>query len=80
MIPCKTVATLLSSDQLSTQSFWTRLRVQFHLRMCKYCSRLARQLEQLRSAARRLADAADQESAGRDLESRILRKISGDRE
>ncbi len=80
MIRCKTVATLLSSDQLSTQSFWTRLRVQLHLRMCKYCARLARQLEQLRAAARKLADGVDRESAGRDLESRILRKISEDRE
>jgi len=52
MISCKSVAKLLTSDQLQAQSWWKRTEVRVHLAMCKFCSRLSRQIEQLRSAAR----------------------------
>lgn len=52
MISCKNVATLLMSDQLQTQSWWKRVEVRLHLAMCRFCPRLAHQMEQLRSAAR----------------------------
>jgi hypothetical protein len=74
MISCKNVAKLLMSDQLQAQSWWKRLEVRLHLAMCDFCSRLARQLEQLRSAARRMSD---QDEADPRLEERLIRRLSG---
>lgn len=73
MISCKTVATLLTSDQLDAQGWWKRMEVRLHLAMCRLCSRLARQLDQMRAAARRTSaeDEADQ-----GLEDRLIRRLS----
>jgi hypothetical protein len=80
MIRCKSVAELITSDRLKNASFWVRLEVKLHLWMCRYCARLARQIEQLRTAASKLAGSLDQEKAGTagdELEARILRRVSG---
>lgn len=74
MISCKNVAKLLMSDQLQAQSWWKRMEVRLHLAMCDLCSRLARQVEQLRSAARRMSD---QDEADPGLEDRLIRRLSG---
>jgi hypothetical protein len=74
MISCKNVATLLMSDQLQSQSWWKRMEVHLHLAMCRYCSRLARQIEQLRSATRRTSE---QEEADSAFEDRLIRRLSG---
>ncbi|MGP8245308.1 MAG: hypothetical protein ACLQVN_12410 [Bryobacteraceae bacterium] len=73
MISCKNVAKLLMSDQLQTQSWWKRLEVRLHLAMCGLCSRLARQLEQLRSGVRQMSG----KEAGPDFEERLIRRLSG---
>lgn len=73
MIRCRAVAELLSSDQLRDVGLLKRLEVKLHLAMCRYCSRFAKQLEQLRSAARRQSEHLD---ADPGLEDRLLRKIS----
>ncbi len=74
MISCKNVAKLLMSDQFQAQSWWKRMEVRLHLAMCRFCSRLARQMEQLRSAARRVSQ---QEGADPDFEDRLIRRLSG---
>jgi hypothetical protein len=74
MISCKNVAALIMSDQLQAQSWWKRLEVRLHLAMCRFCSRLARQIEQLRSVARRTTD---QEEADSSFEDRLIRRLSG---
>ena len=74
MISCKNVAKLLMSDELQVQSWWKRMEVRMHLAMCKFCSRLARQLEQLRSTARRMSD---QDETDPRLEERLIRRLSG---
>ena len=74
MISCKNVAKLLMSDQLQAQSWWKRMEVRLHLAMCRFCSRLAGQMEQLRSAARRVSQ---QEGADPDFEDRLLQRLSG---
>jgi hypothetical protein len=74
MISCKNVATLLMSDQLQVQSWLKRMEVRLHLAMCSLCSRLARQVEQMRSAAQRMSD---QDKADPDLEDRLIRRLSG---
>lgn len=79
MIRCKSVAELITSDQLKDASLRVRLQVKLHLWMCRYCARLARQIEQLRLAAK-LARSLDRETAGTagdELEARILKKVSG---
>ena len=71
------------SDRLKDASPWVRLEVKVHLWMCRYCARLARQIEQLRIAASKLAGSIDEEKAGTagdELEARILRKISSKNE
>jgi hypothetical protein len=72
MISCKEVAELVMSDQLQAQSWWKRLEVHLHLTMCEFCSRLVRQVEQLRSAARRVSD---QDEADPDFEDRLIRLL-----
>jgi len=74
MISCKNVATLLMSDQLQAQSWWKRMEVRLHLAMCRFCSRLARQMEQLRSAARGMNE---KEEADPNFEDRLIRRLSG---
>jgi hypothetical protein len=74
MISCKNVATLLMSDQLQAQSWWKRMEVRLHLAMCRFCSRLARQMEQLRSAARAMSE---KEEADPNFEDRLIRRLSG---
>ena len=74
MISCKNVAKLLMSDQLQAQSWWKRLEVRAHLAMCRFCSRLARQIEQLRSATRRTSE---QNEADSGFEDRLMRRLSG---
>jgi len=74
MISCKNVAKLLMSDQLQAQSWWKRLEVRVHLAMCRFCSRLARQIEQLRSATRRPSEQEETDSRFKD---RLIRRLSG---
>ena len=74
MISCKNVAKLLMSDQLQAQSWWKRLEVRVHLAMCKFCFRLARQIEQLRSATRR---PSEQEETDSGFEDPLIRRLSG---
>jgi hypothetical protein len=69
---CKEVAKLVMSDQLQAQSWWKRVEVRFHLAMCDFCSRLARQVEQLRSATRRMGD---QSEADPEFEDRLIRQL-----
>lgn len=80
MIRCRDVAELLTSDRLREAGLWTRLQVRMHLSMCRHCARLAQQVEQMGVAASKLAAAIGGENtgaAGADLESRLLRKLSG---
>jgi hypothetical protein len=49
------------------------MEVRLHLAMCDFCSRLARQLEQLRAAARDLRQ-GNQGDVG--LEDRLIRRFS----
>jgi hypothetical protein len=74
MISCKNVATLLMSDQLQAQSWWKRMEIRLHLAMCRFCSRLARQMEQLRSAVQGVSQ---QGGADSDFEDRLIRRLSG---
>jgi uncharacterized UBP type Zn finger protein len=79
MIRCREVARLLTSEQLRAQSRMKRLQVRLHLWMCQHCSRLARQIKQLGSAARAMAASTYAEKPGgdeEDLEARLLRKLS----
>ena len=73
-ISCKNVAKLLLSEQLQTQNWWKRMEVRLHLSMCDLCSRLARQIKQLRAGARKMSTQAEPDS---ELEERLIRKISG---
>jgi hypothetical protein len=72
MISCKNVARLLSSDELANLGWWKRAEVRLHLAMCKYCSRFARQIEQLRNAVRQRKDLAEPDPL---LEERIITRI-----
>ena len=74
MISCKNVAKLLMSDELQAQTWWKRVEVRLHLAMCKFCSRLARQLEQLHSGVRQMSE---QDEADPNLEERLIRRLSG---
>ena len=66
MITCKQAATLLTSGEIERQSAWRRWEVRFHLWMCKNCSRLARQLEQIHQAGRELRSMFESEKPAGD--------------
>ena len=74
MISCRNVAKLLMSDSLEAQPWPKRMEVRLHLAMCRLCSRLARQLEQMGSVVRQNSQ---QEEAAKDFEDRLLRRLSG---
>jgi hypothetical protein len=73
MISCKSVAKLLMSDELQAQNWGKRMEVRAHLAMCKFCSRLARQLVQLRSGVRQMSD---QDEADSSVEERLTRRLT----
>ncbi len=73
MISCKNVARLLASDQLQSEDWWIRLEVRLHLAMCGLCSRLARQLKQLRAGARNIRE---QNETDEGLEKRVLERLT----
>jgi hypothetical protein len=78
MISCKQVSTLVTSGELEQQGFWMRLEVRFHLWMCKHCSRLMRQIQQMREAGQRLRSTFESErqaGGGSGLEARVLSKL-----
>ena len=78
MITCKQVATLLTSGEVERQSAWGRWEVRFHLWMCKNCSRLAGQLEQIHQAGRKLRSTFESEQPAGDpagMEARLLKKL-----
>lgn len=79
MIRCRELAELLTSDRLRDASFRVRMEARLHLWMCRHCARLAKQLEQLRTAARKLADSfvpRETDAPGERFEERLTRKLS----
>lgn len=74
MISCRNVAKLLMSDQLEAQGWWKSMQVRLHLAMCKICSKLELQIQQMRKSAKNMSEQSD---ADPDLEERILRRLSG---
>lgn len=79
MIRCRQVAELLTSDRLQDASLRVRLEVKFHLWMCRYCARLAKQIEQLRAAALKLArtfDPTETEAPNEGFEERLVQRLS----
>jgi hypothetical protein len=73
MIACKEVASILMSDRLASQTWMRRVEIRLHLAMCKFCSRLARQLVQLGVRARLMADS---EVVSSDFEDRLIHRLS----
>ncbi len=73
MISCRNVSRLLTSGELQSQAWWTRMEVHLHLVMCGLYSRLARQLEQLRAGAR---NTRHQNEADPDLEARVIQHLT----
>ena len=73
MMSCKTVASLLLRDEVLNQKWLSRLEVRIHLAMCRFCSRLARQISRIGLAAR-LASEQDAELDG--IENRVLARLS----
>jgi hypothetical protein len=79
MIRCREVAELLTSDRLQAVRVRVRLEVRLHLWMCRYCARLARQVEQLRAAAARLAGTFGPRETGTPegaFEERLVQRLS----
>ncbi|MDQ6760925.1 MAG: zf-HC2 domain-containing protein [Acidobacteriota bacterium] len=64
---------MLLSDQLKTESWRKRVEVRLHLALCRFCSRLARQIRQMRAAAQRMSDSSDPDAG---LEERLVARLS----
>ncbi len=74
MISCKEVATLLSTDQVASQSIWQRLAVRTHLMVCRHCRRFARQIALMKRGAAALGAVFDAE-IGPDFTHRMHEKL-----
>lgn len=74
MLPCKHVATLLSTGDLASASARTRLAVRLHLAMCRHCRAFKRQLDGLGRLAGRAARRYDDEPSP-DFEARLARGL-----
>ncbi len=78
MISCKQVSTLVMSGELERQNAFKRLEIRLHLWMCKYCSRIAGQMEMMGDASRRLRVSFDSDAssdASSTLERRVLARL-----
>ena len=79
MITCKEVATLLASDGKEVLSFTGRLRLRFHLWMCRHCTKFSTQMDQIHDASLVLRSSHEAEKAARDdasgFEARLLEKL-----
>ncbi len=77
MISCREVARTIASGELEASAWPRRLRVQFHLLICRHCRRYTRQLKKLGAAARDLwgGDSVDGQIL-EELETRILASVS----
>lgn len=78
MITCRQVSTLVTSGEIEHQNLWKRIELRFHLWMCRHCSRLLRQVQQIRDAGRLLGSSFESERRagdGSSLESRILSRL-----
>lgn len=64
---------MLLSDQVDAQHWWKRTETRLHLAMCRLCSRLARQLLQLREGARRNFE---RDASDPGFEKRLARRLS----
>lgn len=53
---CKQITALVSSGMDRELTFVERVRVRFHLVMCRGCTNFAKQMQVLRRAARRFAE------------------------
>jgi hypothetical protein len=73
MMTCKQLSSLLLSGDLKAAGKWRRLQVRMHLAMCGYCTRFARQLKQLSSAASKLREGTEPSSG---FQERIVRRLS----
>ncbi len=52
MLSCSEVSRLCASEALTSAPFLLRLRVRFHLVLCKYCARYVKELRLIGAATR----------------------------
>ena len=74
MMPCKQVATLLSTGDLERSSVRTRLAVRLHLAMCRHCRAFKRQIDGLGRLAGLVSRRYDEEPTP-DFEAKIARRL-----
>ena len=81
MLSCKDVSYIVSESLDGELQWRERLRVKTHLLMCKACQRMARQMELLRTVARRYestrqeAVPPDSEALPNEARARILAQL-----
>lgn len=81
MLTCKEVCYIVSESLDGKLPWRERLRVRFHLLMCKACQQMVRQMELLRAAARRYESTGEeamhpqQETLSKEVSARILARL-----
>ena len=81
MLSCKEVCYIVSESQDGKLPWCERFRVRTHLLMCKACQRMVRQMEVLRTAARRYGSTGEetlhpeQETLSKEASARILTRL-----
>jgi hypothetical protein len=81
MLSCKEVCCIVSESQDKTLPWHKRLRVNFHLFMCKACQQLARQMQLLRSVGRQYEEnddetlPTDQVTLSKEASNRIMTRL-----
>ena len=75
MISCREVTTVMMAAQFDAQMWLRRIQIPLHLMMCKVCSRVVREIEQLRLAVRVATPTAANPEFEDDLIRRLLKPL-----
>jgi hypothetical protein len=85
MFSCRQAARLLSESYDRKLAFWERMRLRFHLVICRFCLGFARDMRRLEAAVRTYSQQIDSDTASPqatlqpEARERILRAMESER-
>jgi hypothetical protein len=72
MLSCKQVTRMVAGEDLADAGLWLRMKVRFHLMMCRHCAHYNEQIRMMGTTVRERFGGTDEPSDVDDLQQRIL--------
>ena len=63
---------MVAGDEFADAGLWLRMKIRFHLMMCRHCSRYAGQIREMGTSVKERFGCADEPAACDDLQQKIL--------